>query len=203
MAPRMLKAFIVVIALAGCTSPSQPPATSTPATSTPSASSSPGASPVASGSTSSSSDAGAATSTGPSAVASTAALDAYRGFWAARVLATAHPTQRLPPELSHYAIDTALANDESAILLYRQQGIEIRGQPLLNPTVTSVELTAPPSVAIRDCVDSAHWVPVFAKTGKSALAPGQQPRTVSESLATVYDNHWVIRRLTVYRDRAC
>jgi hypothetical protein len=66
-------------------------------------------------------------SSGPSADAGAAALASYRQFWHAQVQAQADPTKDEPPALRVYAIDRALASVESAMLLYRQQGIAVRG----------------------------------------------------------------------------
>jgi hypothetical protein len=57
--------------------------------------------------------------------------------------------------------------------------------------------------AITDCVDSTDWVPVHAKTGKSARAPGQKTRVIMESTAETYDGRWVIRTSLARRDRTC
>jgi hypothetical protein len=132
-----------------------------------------------------------------------AALAAYRGFWQAQVQAQADPTREVPPALRTFAVDKALANVEAAVLLYRQQGIEVRGEPALSPEVTSLSLGATPVVAIRDCVDSSRWTPVFVATGRSALAPSQPSRVVVESTATTHAGRWVIRTSTAHRDRTC
>jgi hypothetical protein len=134
---------------------------------------------------------------------SAAALDAYRGFWTARIEANAHPTRPIPAGLDRYAVDTALANDKAAIILYRQQGIEFRGAPELNPRVEGVTIGDPSKVNITDCVDATRWVPVFAATGKPAQAPGQPTRLVIDSLAMTLSGRWVIRTFTVHRDRPC
>jgi hypothetical protein len=100
-------------------------------------------------------------------------------------------------------VDKALANVEATVLVYRQQGIEVRGEPAIAPQVTSVSLGPTPSIAIRDCLDSTNWTPVFAATGKSALAPNQPKRVVVESTATIYAGRWVVRSSTASRDRTC
>jgi hypothetical protein len=139
----------------------------------------------------------------PTASASAAALDTYRRYWDGRVSAQVDPKRQLPQELLTYAIDTALADEEDAIVTYRAQGIAWRGRPTLAPTVTSVSLGDTPKVTIQDCVDTSNWTPVFASTGRSARAPGQLSRVVVDSLATVYAAHWVIRTATAYRNRGC
>lgn len=139
----------------------------------------------------------------PTDRARSAVLTAYRAYWAAQVKAHAVPDGNAVAELSKYSVDQALADVQATVLLFRQRGIVVRGQPVLRPTVTSVSLTGTPSAAITDCVDSTHWTPVFKATGKSALAPGQAARVVMESTAIVYDGHWAIRTSVAQRSRTC
>ncbi len=134
---------------------------------------------------------------------SAAVLTAYRGYWAARVTAQAHPTKPIPKELATFAVDKAAADVASSVTLFRQQGIEVRGEPALSPTVVSVSSGDPATASITDCVDSAHWLPVFVATGKSALPAGQPTRVVVESTASTYAGRWVIRTSSAFRDRTC
>jgi hypothetical protein len=147
----------------------------------------------------------AVASTGGDALAAeNAAVNAYRGFWEAKVSAHADPSKRMPPELRTYAIDKALTDEESAVFLYRIHGIKFQGRPILNPSVTSVRLTpTPPNVYISDCVDSSKWLPVFVASGRSALAPGQPARIPIQAMATTYDGRWVIRTFNAFRGRPC
>jgi hypothetical protein len=109
----------------------------------------------------------------------------------------------MPPELARFAVDKAAADVASSVMLFRQQGIELRGEPVLSPTVTAMTPGDPATASITDCVDSTRWSPVYAATGKSALAPGQPMRVVVESTASTYAGRWVIRTSTAFRDRPC
>jgi hypothetical protein len=135
--------------------------------------------------------------------AETAVLAAYSGYWAAQVEAGAHPNRRIPEALSRYSIDKAQADAQATIVLLREQGIVVRGKPLLAPVITALSLGNKPYAAITDCVDSTHWKPVYRKTGKSALAPGQKHRVVMDSTAEIYAGRWVIRTIVAHRDRTC
>lgn len=181
-------ALAAVMAASACSSDSTsgPNASTSPSTST-TASASPTQSP----------------SPNATETATSAALASYEGFWAAQVASQAHPQKQQDPNLAKYAIDKALADAQATIFLYRRNGIEMRGRPVHSAEVTSVSLADPPTVAITDCLDSTNWLPVYAATGKSALAPGQSPRVVVESTATVYDGRWVIRTSVAHRDRPC
>jgi hypothetical protein len=106
-------------------------------------------------------------------------------------------------ELAKYAIDKARADVQATVLLFRRNGIAMRGEPKLAPKVTSIKLGQRPSASILDCVDSTSWKPVYEATGKSALAPNQSLRLVRESTAIVYDGRWVIRTSVAHRDRSC
>lgn len=133
------------------------------------------------------------------ALASAGALAAYRGFRKAQVaaeaLANAHSA-----DLAKYAGDKALAQERANLLQLAQAGIVVRGAPLLDPRVSSVTATA---VTITDCVDTAHWQPVYKATGKSAAAPGQPTRVLARALARPYADRWLIQELTTDRSRPC
>ena len=198
--------------LAGCTvAPAAPAATHGIPSPTPSAASaapvvSPGGSnPTGTPSVFGSSPSGLAVSpsSGSSADVSVAALLVYRRYWAARVAAQADPAGPVPEALSSVAVDRALAAVESADVSYAQDGVAVRGMPVLDPRVTGVQLTTPPTVDIADCVDVSRWVPVYVATGASAAAPGQPTRVLVQSTATVYAGRWVIRYATVERGRTC
>ena len=139
----------------------------------------------------------------PTAEAATAALASYQAFWTAKVASQAHPTRKPGPELATYSIDKALADAQATVLLLRRSGVEMHGQPSHDAKATAVNLSDPKSVSIRDCLDSTNWTPVYVATGKSALAPGQSPRVVVDSLATIYNGHWVIRESVAHRDQPC
>ena len=136
------------------------------------------------------------------AEASTAALTVYRAFWSAQVASDAAPGTH-GTGVSRFAVDQALAAAQANLVLFRANGIAMRGAPTLTPVVTSVTLAQPPTVSIRDCLDSTHWAPVYTATGQSALAPGQPRRVVVMSTATIYDGHWVINSSTIHRDEPC
>lgn len=127
-------------------------------------------------------------------------LTSYRAYWAARVEAQAKPTERLPKDLTRYGTGTAVSDVRATVLLFRQQGIELHGKPTLTPKVTAAEEA---TATISDCVDSTNWKPVYAATGKSALAAGQPKRVVMSATATKTGDRWLIKSAMVDRDRTC
>lgn len=184
--PRGLATAIVVSAAlltAGCTSSSSPgTSSSTTPTSTPTLT---------------------AQSPSPEDLAKKAVLASYDAYWVAQVTSQAHPQKQQDPNLKKYAIGGALSDVEATIFLFRNSGIEMRGAPTHSVKVTSIALSNPPSAVITDCLDSTKWLPVYAATGKSALAPGQSLRVVVDSTATIYNGQWVIRTSVAHRDRPC
>ncbi|HUX69368.1 MAG TPA: hypothetical protein VMV41_02540 [Cellulomonadaceae bacterium] len=143
-------------------------------------------------------------SVGPAvAQAEAAILEAYRGYWAAKVVSYADPTKEQDPNLARFADDTALADAQSTIFTLRSNGISIPGQPGLSPVVSEIQLGASATAKITDCVDATNWQPIYTATGKSAAAPGQPMRVITESTAFVAEGRWLIRTSLVHRDQTC
>ena len=132
-----------------------------------------------------------------------AILEAYYGYWAAKVASYADPTQPQDPNLQVFADDTALTDAQTTIFTLRSNGIAIPGEPVLSPVVSDIVLDPAASAVITDCVDAANWQPIYAATGESAAAPDQALRVVTESTAFVIDGSWRIRTSVVYRDQTC
>lgn len=141
----------------------------------------------------------------PTAELDAAVLAAYRGFWRAQVTTLNNPRREPPPALKRYAIDKALADVRASVLIYRHGGIEMRGQPVLDPEISTWSGTPSPSATatIADCVDSTDWQPVYAATGKSAAAPDQNSRVIVESTVVQRAGRWVVRTSVAHRDQSC
>lgn len=137
-----------------------------------------------------------------SSPAAAAALVSYRAFWDAQIRSQRDPAHSQDPNLARYAGASALAGAQSTLLVFRQNGIAMRGEPLLNPTVEAVN-EAGGTVSIRDCVDSTHWTPVYVATGKSAAAPNQAQRVVLTAEVTLVHNRWTVTTTDIHRDQTC
>ena len=137
------------------------------------------------------------------AQAEAAILEAYQGYWAAKIAAWADPTRDPGPELLTYAVDTALTDVQTSVLQFRQDGIAVTGTPILDPHVSNVVPGEAGTAAIVDCVDVSTWTPIFTATGESALAPSQNPRVLTNSSAYFYDGRWTIRTSVVDRNTPC
>ena len=175
--------------LAGCTGgPGTDDPTPTTATTTPTPTPSPTPTPT----------------TDPTlAAAEAAVLEAYRGFWDAQVAYLAAPNDREPDALRQYAVDKALSGVREVARMYQDNGVVSRGQPEVSAEVTQLSLDGGPTALITACVDVTNWQPFFESTGESAAAPGQLNRQLSEAQAIYYADRWVIREITIYRDRSC
>lgn len=130
-------------------------------------------------------------------------LEAYQGYWAAKVASFADPTQPQDPNLAHFAIDTALAEAQSTLFSMQSNGIAFVGEPQLAPVVSNISLGDESTAAITDCVDVTDWQPVYTVTGDSAAAPDQALRVPTESTAYFYDGRWTIQTSVVHRDTTC
>ena len=137
------------------------------------------------------------------AQAETSILEAYRGYWTAKVHSYADPTKNQDPNLAHFADDKALSDAQATIFTLRSNGISMPGMPTLAPVVSHVELGNTPTAMINDCVDATAWQPIYTATGASAAAPGQSPRVVTESTAFIAEGQWRIRTSVAHRDQPC
>ena len=141
------------------------------------------------------------------AAAEAAILQAYRGYWDTKVKLLAAPSPNTAPfdalwtQFALYAVDTAQADVYSTAFDLQRNGIAVRGEPVLTPSVKSI--VAGQSASITDCVASSGWQPVYTNSGKSAAAPGQATRLVTDSTALFYDNRWVVNTSVVNRNTTC
>lgn len=139
----------------------------------------------------------------PEAAATAAILEAYAGYWDAKVASFADPAKDQDPRLQLYAVDTALADAQSAIFSFRTNGISVVGRPETAPVVSNVVLSEPMNATIDDCVDITNWQPVHTATGQSAAPADQVLRVPTRSTAYYFDGRWVIRTSIVDRDKTC
>ncbi len=94
----------------------------------------------------------------PHGAAEGAALDVYRGMWAAYAKAglTANPDE---PDLSRYASDGALKTLRNGLATYRSKKQVLKGKYVLDPRATDVALNASPAtVTVTDCIDDSAFL---------------------------------------------
>lgn len=130
-------------------------------------------------------------------------LEAYEGYWAAKVASYADPAVPQDPNLAVFAIETALTDAQATLATMLAEGIRVPGEPVRDPEVSEIALEPSPRARITDCVDITNWQGIFVATGEPAVAPGQNTRVVAVATATVFDGRWVLDTYSVERDRSC
>ncbi|MDG4795442.1 hypothetical protein [Micromonospora sp. WMMD1082] len=177
--PRLRTACLVVVLLAaGCSSEGEAPATpSAPATSQAS-------SPSSSATPSTAAD-GART-----------AMDAYRGMWKAYVEAIRVPDPKYPG-LARYSQGDALDVWVTGLTSVAEQGLVGEGEVTLKPAVRSANPNAtPPTVEIRDCVDSSKSRLVKQDGSPYQDTPGGK-RATTATVARISEGVWKVTQIAI------
>lgn len=175
-----------VFAVAACSSSDDndgtKAATSTPATSAPAPSTS---------------------SEDPQTVAKQQVLDTYRHYWDERAAAYAKANMS-GTKLATYAKGNALGTAQSDLKNLKTIGQVTKGQPRLDPEVTSLNLQKKvPLAKITDCVDVSTWKVIDSKTGDEVELPKERrAKYVSNVTAERWGKQWVILEVKP-EDRAC
>ena len=139
------------------------------------------------------------------AVASAQILAAYRGYQAAYQSAAAAPNPD-DTALLKYIGDPLLTQVRQDLRLLKTNGLVRQGTPKINATVTRVQLTTTPPVAmIQDCYDVSDVHVINKATGKSADAPGQATRYLVTSQAKFFGGStgWLIVQSDADRNNKC
>ncbi|WP_042449498.1 hypothetical protein [Streptacidiphilus jiangxiensis] len=169
----------IVLLTSGCGSSGKPAATSSP-------------SAVASPSTAA-----------PDAAAKAQVLTAYRGMWADMVKIYGSGTLE-GTNLQEFAADKALAGIKASEAYYQDQNLVVKGEPVLTPQVTSIDLSAnPPTAQITSCVDSTNFLPVDKGTGKPAKLASNVFRHVENSTAIQDQGKWLVIQSVIQQDQSC
>lgn len=136
----------------------------------------------------------------PQAQAKAAVLAAYATFMDARNKSLNDP--RKPPDRRLFQVSIPPARDQlyNLVLDYRQQGIAVRGATTSETQPVRLEGRA---AMFDDCLDSHLSMPVFIKTGKSALAPNQVRRVVIRVEAVNDGGVWWVNKWTPERGNTC
>jgi hypothetical protein len=139
----------------------------------------------------------------PDAAAKAQVLATYRGMWADMVKIYGSGTLE-GTDLQTYAADKALAGIKASELYYQEQNLVVKGEPVLSPQITSIDLSAnPPTAQITSCVDSTHFLPVDKNTGKPAKLASNVFRHVENSTAIEDEGKWVIIESVIQQDQSC
>lgn len=148
----------------------------------------------------------AAASTSPVSVVDKAqqeALAAYRGMWQDFGAAGATSDWR-SPTLGRYAIGVALTNLSRGLYADHYNGLVTKGEPILNPTVFSVDPPQDPTkVVITDCGDSTHWLKYRADNGQLADDKPGGRRLINAIVDKQSDGSWKVSDYGVHEIGTC
>jgi hypothetical protein len=130
------------------------------------------------------------------------AVDAYNAMWA-DMAAAARTADYQSPRLARHADGDALSQLSRGLYANKQHRIVAKGDPVTNPTVTSVTpSTDPTRVAISDCLDGTHWLNYVAATGELQNdTPGARHATTAT--VALVDGSWKVTELAVGQDGSC
>lgn len=131
-----------------------------------------------------------------------AALAAYRGMWQDFVVAgTTSDWQS--PALGQYATGIALTTLSRGLYADHYNGLVTKGEPILRPSVSSVDSPAgPQKIIITDCGDSTHWLKYRADTGKLDDTPGGR-RLINAIVEKQADGSWKVTDFGVHDVGTC
>lgn len=130
-------------------------------------------------------------------------IEAYRGMWDAYVEAAATSDWR-SPYLSRFATGTALTTLTQGLHTASDKGLVSRGQPLLQPSVISVEPQGTPTKAtVTDCGDSTGWTQQRVDNGAPAdVEPGGK-RRINAVVEKQVDQSWKVVDFGVHEVGSC
>ena len=140
----------------------------------------------------------------PSATADGAptAMDAYRSMWRAYVEAIRIPDPNYPA-LARYSQGDALDVWIKGLTSVKDQGLVGQGDVTLKPAVKSANPnTTPPTVEIRDCVDSSKSRLVKRDGSPYQDTPGGK-RSTTATVARVSEGVWKVTQVAIYGVGTC
>jgi hypothetical protein len=131
-----------------------------------------------------------------------AALAAYRGMWHDFVVAgTTSDWQSA--SLGQYATGIALTTLSRGLYADHYNGLVTKGEPVLNPTVSSLDpATAPRKIIVTDCGDSTHWLKYRADNGQLDDTPGGR-RLINAIVEKQADGSWKVTDFGVHDVGSC
>ncbi|GHE80962.1 hypothetical protein GCM10017786_09050 [Amycolatopsis deserti] len=149
----------------------------------------------------------AAVSTSPSPTgedkAKQEALAAYRAMWADFVQAGITSDWQ-SPKLGDHATGLALTNLSRGLYADHYNGLVTKGQPILNPTVSSVEPAGDPvKIIVSDCGDSTNWLKYRADNGQLADDEPGGRHAINAIVEKQADGSWKVTDYGVHDAGTC
>ena len=106
------------------------------------------------------------------------------------------------PLLPEHASGNALSVLVQGLAKNQQQGIVTKGEPVLNPQITSLSPPGSPTQAtITDCLDDAHWLEYKTSGGLANATPGGLHATTAIIMNT--GGSWKVTQLAVQSIGTC
>lgn len=131
------------------------------------------------------------------------ALDAYRGMWL-NYAEAAKTSDWQSPQLGQFATGTALSTMTRGLYGDHYKGVVSRGQPVLNPSVSSAEPSdAPTKIVVTDCGDSTNWTRHYADTGQPADDEPDGRRRIDAVVEKQVDGSWKVVEFGVQEVGTC
>lgn len=144
----------------------------------------------------------ATSSQSPSEHAQHEAVAAYVGMWQAMADA-ATTSDWKSPKLAQYAVEPALGVITRSLYTDHINGVISKGNPVTNPTVSSVDLGSNPAlVKISDCADTSNTSKVKSNGEPYSDSPGGH-RHVTADVAKQADGSWKVTRFNVEAVGSC
>ena len=129
-------------------------------------------------------------------------VDAYRGMWQAYIEAIRIPDPNYP-DLARYSQADALNLLVRGLTTVQQQGLVGQGDVTLNPSVTAANPnTSPPTVELKDCVDTSKTRLVKKDGSPYQDTPGGK-RSAKATVARISDGVWKVTEFAIFGVGTC
>jgi hypothetical protein len=148
----------------------------------------------------------ASTSTSALSVADKAkqdALAAYLGMWQDFVVA-GRTSDWQSTALGDHATGLALQSLSRGLYSDRYRGLVTKGEPILNPSVSSAEpADAPTKVMVTDCGDSTNWLKYRTDNGELADNEPGGRQLINAIVLKQADGSWKVSEYGVHQVGSC
>lgn len=131
------------------------------------------------------------------------ALEAYQGMWQDFVVA-GRTSDWQSPALSNHATGVALQNLSRGLYSDHYKGLVTKGEPVLNPSVSSAEpADVPTKIVVTDCGDSTNWLKYQKDTGEPADDEAGGRRLINAIVEKQSDGSWKVSDYGVHEVGSC
>jgi len=108
------------------------------------------------------------------------------------------------PALGNHATGIALQTLSRGLYSDHYKGLVTKGEPVLSPSVTSVEpANAPAKVVVTDCGDSTNWLKYRKDTGELADNEPGGRQLINAIVEKQLDGSWKVSDFGVHEVGSC